>query len=353
MSGRRTWVTLVTRSSYTPGVLALKASLDAIGTAYPLLVLVTSALPAEDREILSALGCALHDIEHIPNSSVVASWSSHWSVERLPARADGGQGRCLLQAGCVRSRGLRGTCCGVVTALIGSSAWALSTRTQSSSEQSTMSSTSRCPRRRSSRRRTATRTSTTVRFKRLNCAHLAALCRFKLLLNDDPITTPVLEPPFNDGLNSGMFVARPSVGLFKRILNHVRTDIVIRHNVDGDQGAPALHAHSAQSTGVINHVFRNSIKWLPYLYNAQTHAVHHHPSFLKAALDHGCVIHYTSVAGALAAAHWAGHASRGCCRPTRTRKTITALSSSSSAFSGRSTTSPSPSSTTRKLATSV
>ena len=106
MSMRRTWVTLVTRTAYLPGALALKASLDAIATAYPLLVLVTPSLADQDRKILQAVGCELHEIEHIPNSSLIESWSSHWCIYAIRDGADH-QGRRLLQARGVRSRWLR------------------------------------------------------------------------------------------------------------------------------------------------------------------------------------------------------------------------------------------------------
>ena len=42
---KRTWVTLLTRPSYLPGVITLAHSLSAHATAYPLLVLITPSLP--------------------------------------------------------------------------------------------------------------------------------------------------------------------------------------------------------------------------------------------------------------------------------------------------------------------
>lgn len=49
---KRAWVTLLTRSSYLPGVITLAHSLYLHGTAYPLIVLVTPSLPASSVHAL-------------------------------------------------------------------------------------------------------------------------------------------------------------------------------------------------------------------------------------------------------------------------------------------------------------
>ena len=51
-SPKRAWVTLVTHSSYLPGVITLAYSLSKHATAYPLLVLVTPSLPESCRRAL-------------------------------------------------------------------------------------------------------------------------------------------------------------------------------------------------------------------------------------------------------------------------------------------------------------
>lgn len=49
---RRAWVTLLTRSSYLPGVITLAYSLSAHRTVYPLVVLITPSLPASSVRAL-------------------------------------------------------------------------------------------------------------------------------------------------------------------------------------------------------------------------------------------------------------------------------------------------------------
>lgn len=48
----RAWVTLLTRSSYLPGVITLAHSLSTHKTAYPLIVLITPSLPASSLRAL-------------------------------------------------------------------------------------------------------------------------------------------------------------------------------------------------------------------------------------------------------------------------------------------------------------
>ena len=49
---KRAWVTLLTRSSYLPGVITLAYSLSTHGTSYPLVVLITPSLPASSVRAL-------------------------------------------------------------------------------------------------------------------------------------------------------------------------------------------------------------------------------------------------------------------------------------------------------------
>jgi hypothetical protein len=51
----RSWVTLLTRASYLPGVLLLHYSLQRVKSAYPLVVLVTDSLEPSAIDALRAL----------------------------------------------------------------------------------------------------------------------------------------------------------------------------------------------------------------------------------------------------------------------------------------------------------
>ena len=61
----RAWAALLTQPSYVPGVRALNASLRRVGTAYPLVVVVTAGIEAEDRALLEADGCLLREVKPI------------------------------------------------------------------------------------------------------------------------------------------------------------------------------------------------------------------------------------------------------------------------------------------------
>ncbi|KAL8933928.1 MAG: hypothetical protein Q9216_006154, partial [Gyalolechia sp. 2 TL-2023] len=52
MDSQRAWVTLLTRSSYLPGVITLAHSLSTHNTAYPLIVLITPSLPSSSLRAL-------------------------------------------------------------------------------------------------------------------------------------------------------------------------------------------------------------------------------------------------------------------------------------------------------------
>jgi len=52
MSPKYAYVTLLTRASYLAGVLVLDYCLRAVGSKYPLVVMVTSSLPEDARAVL-------------------------------------------------------------------------------------------------------------------------------------------------------------------------------------------------------------------------------------------------------------------------------------------------------------
>lgn len=58
----KAWVTLLTQPDYLTGVRALQASLQATGTQYPLVVMVTSNIDAGARQQLEQAGCLLRDV---------------------------------------------------------------------------------------------------------------------------------------------------------------------------------------------------------------------------------------------------------------------------------------------------
>jgi len=64
MSGR-VYLTLLSRSSYLAGTMVLYHSLQATGTKYPLVVLVTTTLPDEARQVLRRSGIQMIEVELI------------------------------------------------------------------------------------------------------------------------------------------------------------------------------------------------------------------------------------------------------------------------------------------------
>lgn len=72
MARSAAYVTLLTRTSYLPGTLVLHKSLVDVGSKYPLVVMVTPAVTAEARAILTGRGITLADVE-----SLVPSEGSH------------------------------------------------------------------------------------------------------------------------------------------------------------------------------------------------------------------------------------------------------------------------------------
>jgi alpha-N-acetylglucosamine transferase len=56
------WVTLLTQPDYLIGVRTLRASLEASGSAAPLVVMVTDEIDGQARRLLQDDGCLLHDV---------------------------------------------------------------------------------------------------------------------------------------------------------------------------------------------------------------------------------------------------------------------------------------------------
>ncbi|KAF7730826.1 hypothetical protein EC973_001344 [Apophysomyces ossiformis] len=74
------WVTVLTRTNqYVAGVLTLKYALDKLGSAYPLLILHTSAVTEDVLDTLRQAGCLLRQIEPIRPKGQVHYLFEHFS----------------------------------------------------------------------------------------------------------------------------------------------------------------------------------------------------------------------------------------------------------------------------------
>lgn len=65
MSAARAWVTLLTQPGYLPGVRALNRSLRLVGSAHPLVVMVTGGVDAASRQVLLDDGALVREVEPI------------------------------------------------------------------------------------------------------------------------------------------------------------------------------------------------------------------------------------------------------------------------------------------------
>ncbi|KAL8984150.1 MAG: hypothetical protein Q9177_004775, partial [Variospora cf. flavescens] len=92
MDTKRAWVTLLTRSSYLPGVITLAYSLSTHKTLYPLIVLVTPSLPSSSLHALELEShhnplLLIHPIEPLlppaqSTSSVASRFEDTWTKLR-------------------------------------------------------------------------------------------------------------------------------------------------------------------------------------------------------------------------------------------------------------------------------
>ncbi|HEY0239989.1 MAG TPA: glycosyltransferase family 8 protein [Friedmanniella sp.] len=81
----KAWAALLTHPSYVVGVRALRASLERTGSPYPLVVVVTNGIGADDRAVLEADGCLLREAapirppsglpDHYANARFVEVWT--------------------------------------------------------------------------------------------------------------------------------------------------------------------------------------------------------------------------------------------------------------------------------------
>ncbi len=61
----KAWASLLTQPAYLVGVRALRASLQRVGSAYPLVVVVTPNITADVRALLEADGCLVREVEPV------------------------------------------------------------------------------------------------------------------------------------------------------------------------------------------------------------------------------------------------------------------------------------------------
>jgi hypothetical protein len=77
MGKKAAYVTLLTKTSYLPGVLVLEYTLRSVGSEYPLVVMATPSLLQEDRDILARRGIAVIDIQSLKPPEGLHELSAH------------------------------------------------------------------------------------------------------------------------------------------------------------------------------------------------------------------------------------------------------------------------------------
>lgn len=77
MGKKAAYVTLLTKTSYLPGVLVLEYTLRSVGSEYPLVVMATPSLLQEDRDILARRGIAVIDIQSLKPPEGLHELSTH------------------------------------------------------------------------------------------------------------------------------------------------------------------------------------------------------------------------------------------------------------------------------------
>lgn len=71
------YATLLTKTSYLPGVLVLEYTLRSVGSEYPLVVMVTPALPLQARDILARRRIRVIDIQSLQPHTGLHTLSAH------------------------------------------------------------------------------------------------------------------------------------------------------------------------------------------------------------------------------------------------------------------------------------
>jgi len=77
MSPKAAYVTLLTKTAYLPGTLVLELTLRSVNSRYPLVVMVTPALPQEARDVLNRKGIAMVEVNRLMPEERVHKLAPH------------------------------------------------------------------------------------------------------------------------------------------------------------------------------------------------------------------------------------------------------------------------------------
>lgn len=77
MGIKAAYATLLTKTSYLPGVLVLDYTLRSVGSEYPLVVMATPALPPEARDILARRRITVIDIKSLQPPAGMHTLADH------------------------------------------------------------------------------------------------------------------------------------------------------------------------------------------------------------------------------------------------------------------------------------
>jgi hypothetical protein len=81
MARRVAYVTLLTKTSYLPGVLVLDHTLRSVDSAFPLIVMATPTLPQDARSVLERRGISIRPIESLnpPGGHSLSSYDARFA----------------------------------------------------------------------------------------------------------------------------------------------------------------------------------------------------------------------------------------------------------------------------------
>lgn len=77
MSPKAAYVTLLTKPAYLPGALVLEQCLRSVRSRYPLVTMVTPALPQEARDVLKRKGIKIRDVDSLHPGDGVHQLAAH------------------------------------------------------------------------------------------------------------------------------------------------------------------------------------------------------------------------------------------------------------------------------------
>jgi len=77
MSTKAAYVTLVTKTDYLPGVLVVDHCLKAVGSRYPLVVMVTQTLPKEVRDVIAKRGIVMREVKRLKPKDGTHTLAAH------------------------------------------------------------------------------------------------------------------------------------------------------------------------------------------------------------------------------------------------------------------------------------